>query len=199
MKKHLLCLTILFAVFCPASRAAVVELDIEQLALRSSYIFCGEVTEIRSHRGEFLGLGKVILTDVRIRVSEVWKDTPGQRPEITRSRTDGRITEITIRYLGGKIGDRWQKCAASPAFSPAENVLVFARKFNSSLSTTGWFQGKYSLGPGGPRGSGGPQKKFVRGGKHLPVRKNTELAALRLQVLDILRRGKKTGKGRTEK
>lgn len=199
MKKHLLFLGLLFTIFCPGTRAAVVELDIEKLALRSSHIFCGEVIEIRCQRGEFLGLGKVLLTDVRIRVSEIWKDTPGQRPEITRSRKTGRITEITIRYLGGKIGDSWQKCAASPTFSPAEKVLVFARKLNGRLSTTGWFQGKYRLEPGAPTGSSSPAGKLVRGGKHLPIRKNTDLVALRLQVQNILRREKLTGKGGTEK
>ncbi len=196
MNRHLLFLSLVFATFCSVGRAAVVELNLENLALRSGYIFCGEVVEVRCHRGKFLRLGEVIFTDVRIRVSETWKDTAGQPREITRQEKTGKITEITIRYLGGRIGDSWQKCAASPSFSSGEKVLVFARKFNGSLSTTGWFQGKYSLYQQGPKT---PGNTFVGGGKHLPIRKNTSLEALRLQVGDILRRGKKPVTGGTEK
>ena len=188
MKKYLLLLSLVFPAFCSTGRAGVVELKLDKLSLRSGYIVCGEVLEVRSHRGKFLQLGEVILTDVRIRVSETWKDTPGQLPEITRQKKTGKITEITIRYLGGRIGDSWQKCPASPSFSKGEKVLVFARKFNGSLSTTGWFQGKYRLYQ---QGLEPPGNILVGGGKHLPIRKSTSIEALRLQVREILQRGKK--------
>ena len=126
MKKHLLILSLVFPALCSQGRASVSEINLENMTLRSGYIFCGEVVEIRSHRGKFFQLGEVILTDVRIRVSETWKDTPGELREITREKKAGKITEITIRYLGGRIGDSWQKSPVSPCFTNGEKVLVFA-------------------------------------------------------------------------
>ncbi|MCH2582971.1 MAG: hypothetical protein MK133_17445, partial [Planctomycetes bacterium] len=69
---------------CIESRAAVVELDLEKLTLRSSHIFCGEVIATESEWGDFLGLGRALIPKVRIKVSEVWKDSAETRPEITR-------------------------------------------------------------------------------------------------------------------
>ncbi len=194
MKRLFLFLLLVFPAFCSAGRAGVVEVNLDNLALRSGYIVCGEVVEIRCHRGRFLQLGEVIFTDVRIRVSETWKDTIGQLPEITRQEKTGKITEITIRFLGGRIGDSWQKCAVSPSFANGEKVLVFAKKFNGSLSTTGWFQGKYRLHNAGKQAADSPEKTFVGGGKHLPIRKNTSLESIRIQVTDILKRGKRPEK-----
>lgn len=204
MKKKLPALfTALCLLACLESSAAVVELDLEKLALRSSHIFRGEVVSIKSHWRDFLGLGKAMITDVRIRVAETWKDSPGDRQEIIRdsratSKTPGRITEITIQYLGGRIGERWQKCAESPSFSLGEEVLVFARELNGGLWPTGWFQGKYRLKKSGPAHTGGGDRIMVIGSGRLPVKKPTEVHALRLAVRKILLR-KKTGAPGTSK
>ncbi len=199
MKKYLLLLSLVFPAFCSPGRASVREINLENMTLRSGYIFCGEVIDIRSHRGKFLHLGEVILTDVRIRVSETWKDTPGELREVTREKKGGKITEITIRYLGGRIGDSWQKSPVSPSFTNGEKVLVFAKKFNGSLSTTGWFQGKYRLHKTEKRAADSPEEAFVGGGKHLPIRKNTSLESLRLQVADIQKRARIQAKEGAEK
>ena len=224
MKKHLL-------IFLPAlcllasveARGAVVELDLEKLTQRSSHIFCGEVVGIKSEWGEFLGLGRAMITEVRIKVSELWKDTRIQPREIVRrAATPGspaRVEEITISFLGGRIGERWQKCADSPTFSPGEKVLVFASEFNGALWTTGWFQGKYSLGRKraelGEPTSGKPApnelppseptgKLLVRGSKHLPVKMPVKVETLRLMVRKILLEkrppaGKSTESGSVER
>ena len=76
MKKHrLIFLPALCLLASIEGRAAVVELDLEKLTLRSSHIFCGEVIATESEWGDFLGLGRAMITKVRIKVSEVWKDS----------------------------------------------------------------------------------------------------------------------------
>ena len=198
MKQYLLLfLPVLCVTACPEGRAAVVELDLEKLTLRSSHIFCGEVVAIQSRWDDFLGLGRAMITDVRIKVSETWRDSPGKRPGLIRgsrtgAKTPGGITEITIQYLGGRIGERWQKCSESPHFLRGEKVLVFARELNGALWSTGWFQGKYRL-ESSPPATANTGKVLVMGAKHLPVRKTMELRTLRLQVRKILQGRKKTG------
>ena len=199
MKKHLILLMLVFPAFCSPAMASVREINLENMTLRSGYIFCGEVIDIRSHRGNFLHLGEVILTDVRIRVSETWKDTPGELREVAREKKDGKITEITIRYLGGRIGDSWQRSPVSPSFVNGEKVLVFAKRFNGSLATTGWFQGKYRLHNTQKRAGDSPQQAVVGGGKHLPIRNNTSLESLRTQVADILKRQNRPAEEGAEK
>ncbi len=208
MKKHrLIFLPALCLLACIEGRAAVVELDLEKLTLRSSHIFCGEVIATESEWGDFLGLGRAMITKVKIKVSEVWKDSEDKRPEITRKAESpgapGKITEITIRYLGGRIGERWQRCAASPTFSRGEKVLVFASEFNNSLWTTGWFQGKYRLERTSPErgrpGANGAGKLLVRGSQQLPVKKPMEAKALRLMVRRLLLERRSSGRGTREK
>ncbi len=207
MKKLLLIfLPALCLLACIEGRAAVVELDLEKLTLRSSHIFCGEVIATESEWGDFLGLGRAMITKVRIKVSEVWKDSEEKRPEITRKAESpgvpGKITEVTIRYLGGRIGERWQRCAASPTFSRGEKVLVFAGEFNNALWTTGWFQGKYRLErkrpeQGRPDADGGG-KLLVRGSQQLPVKKPMEVETLRLMVRKLLLERRSPGRGARE-
>ncbi len=204
MKKLLLIfLPALCLLACIEGRSAVVELDLEKLTLRSSHIFCGEVLATESEWGDFLGLGRAMITKVRIKVSEVWKESQEKRPEITRKAeapgTPGKITEITISYLGGRIGERWQRCAASPTFSRGEKVLVFAGEFNNALWTTGWFQGKYRLErksseQGRPDADGGG-KLLVRGSQQLPVKKPMEVKTLRLMVRKLLLERRSPGHG----
>ncbi|MDE0739637.1 MAG: hypothetical protein OSB83_10520 [Planctomycetota bacterium] len=204
MKKLLLIfLPALCLLACIEGRSAVVELDLEKLTLRSSHIFCGEVLATESEWGDFLGLGRAMITKVRIKVSEVWKESQEKRPEITRKAeapgTPGKITEITISYLGGRIGERWQRCAASPTFSRGEKVLVFAGEFNNALWATGWFQGKYRLErksseQGRPDADGGG-KLLVRGSQQLPVKKPMEVKTLRLMVRKLLLERRSPGHG----
>jgi hypothetical protein len=204
MKKLLLIfLPALCLLACIEGRSAVVELDLEKLTLRSSHIFCGEVLATESEWGDFLGLGRAMITKVRIKVSEVWKESQEKGPEITRKAeapgTPGKITEITISYLGGRIGERWQRCAASPTFSRGEKVLVFAGEFNNALWTTGWFQGKYRLErksseQGRPDADGGG-KLLVRGSQQLPVKKPMEVKTLRLMVRKLLLERRSPGHG----
>jgi hypothetical protein len=208
MKKHrLIFLPALCLLAAIEGRAAVVELDLEKLTRRSSHIFCGEVIAAESEWGDFLGLGQAMITKVRIKVSEVWKDSEEKRPEITRKAESpgarGGITEITIRYLGGRIGERWQRCAASPTFSRGEKVLVFASELNNALWTTGWFQGKYRLErkrpeQGLPHADGGG-KLLVRGSQQLPVKKHMEVEALRLMVRKILMGRRSPSRGARER
>jgi hypothetical protein len=187
----------------PASLpSALVRLDLETLTAGSRYVVCGEVVELKSYWGELLDAGTVMLTDVRIRVREVWKDTPGKRADVVRGKpadgsasdragdsaddgAEGPLEEITIQLLGGAIGERWQHCPESPRFEKGEEVLVFAREFNGKLWATGWLQGKYRLGRAR---AGGQTVTVVHGHPELPVRENTPAVELRAQVAQIVER-----------
>ena len=185
----------LFALLVTTPRVAetaLVSLSLEQLTARSGFVVRGEVLDVKSRWGALGGHGRVLLTDVRIRVSEVWKDTPGHRPEILRRRSEGgttaahaKIEEITVQYLGGVIGQRWQLCPESPRYEKGEQVLVFARVLQGRLWTTGWMQGKYRVGH---QRSAGRTVAVVAGDPRLPVHTTQPLSDLRARVRAIVAR-----------
>ncbi|MCZ6793375.1 MAG: hypothetical protein O7J95_07160 [Planctomycetota bacterium] len=171
--QRLLPLALLVFAGGPGARAALVPYDLEQLSVRSTHIVCGKVTKVESYWGMMGQLGPVILTDVTLRVEERWKGDP-------------RATEITVQFLGGKIGDRWQWCAESPRFEIGEEVLLFARPWNGRLWTSGWIQGKFRIerrSVPGSRPEDPPRTEAsVRGRKGLPVAKRERLADVRSRV-----------------
>lgn len=156
-------LAILIAAASRDATAALVRYDVPSLARRSSLIICGKVTEIRSYWGMYGKLGPLILSDVTLRVDEVWKGEPAG-------------TEVTVQLLGGRIGDRWQWCPDSPTFEKDEEVLVFLKKRRGKLWTTGWIQGKYRLARDA---SGSRRVRSVRG---LPLGPDEPLSSVKLEV-----------------
>jgi hypothetical protein len=188
----LLSIVVLDIIAPSVAEAALRPLNLEQLTDKSGFIVCGEVVEVKSLWGSLDGRGRVLLTNVRIRVSDVWKDTPGRRVEILRKKgpdgkttANARIEEITVQYLGGAIGQRWQLCPESPRYEKGEKVVVFARVLNGRLWTTGWIQGKYRLAH---QRSGGKTIQMVAGHAQLPIRKTQPLSKLRDRVGEIIRR-----------
>ncbi len=113
------------------ARAALIKLDLDRLVGKSRLVVCGEVTGLKSHWTDVPKIGRIIVTDVTVRVTEAWKGSPGK--------------EVTVRLYGGRVGDDWVMCVESPRYSIGEKVLVFARDWRGRLWTTGWLQGKFTL------------------------------------------------------
>lgn len=172
--RRLLAVTVILTALSRVSEGALVPLDLEKLTARSRFVVCGEVVGLRSFWGQLGKAGEVLFTDVRIRVSEVWK-----RP-LERSQP-GEIKEITVRLLGGQIGERWQRCVESPRFEQGEKVLVFARLWQGSLWVTGWRQGKYRL-------TGKGTALQVEGKPHRPLSRPEPITRVRERVRALMER-----------
>jgi hypothetical protein len=184
---------VLFAL-APPLGAALVPFSLDDLTAHSRFVVRGEVLSLASYRGEFLDLGTVIFTDVRVRVDEVLlspaasskvpptagtKPAAGEPAPFRPSDWDPARKELTIQVLGGRIGEEWQACAESPELEVGERVLLFVRPYNGRLWTTGWLQGKYRVEPSSP-------SEVVKGGDELPIATDLGLADLRSRLQEIV-------------
>lgn len=111
--------------------ALVKKLSLENLTNRSSLILIGKVTNLQSSKEE----GKTIITDVTITPENFVKSSVN-------------APEITVRILGGEVGDIGLKVSTEPDFKKGERVLLFLEKTNKAnniyQATTG-IQGKYTI------------------------------------------------------
>ncbi len=125
MRKWLLLLWLLPA----ASSLAAVALQqsVESLARASDAVVRGKV---RRHAARWAG-GR-ILTDVEVRVSEVWR---GHGP-----------ARLTVTVPGGEVGPIGQIVAGAPSFRDGEDVALFlVRGPAGAYGVTGLGLGKFSL------------------------------------------------------
>jgi len=106
-----------------ASAAVVLKLDVSDLTSLSHAVIVGQVVDTRS---QWNGKHEYIQTFTRIRVEEVAKG---------RARS-GQI--ITVRELGGSVGDHNGALIGGATYSPGERVLVFAQ--HAKDGTAGIFQ-----------------------------------------------------------
>ena len=151
---------------------ALLPINLDKLTKKSKVVVCGEVVGMDSYWTDIPKLGRVIVTEVRVRVSEIWKGSLGV------NKNSGN--EITVKLFGGKVGDEWQMCLESPKYDIGEKVLVFARNWQGEgLWTTGWLQGKFKL----LETKSGIQ---VEGKKHLPITKIERLEAMRDKVRSLV-------------
>lgn len=151
---------------CETASGALIRLDLEKITRKSRHVVCGEVTALKSYWADIPKLGRVILTDVTIRVDQSWKGSPGK--------------EIIVKVFGGEVGDEFQVCVESPRFSRGEKVLVFVRDWKfGGLWTTGWLQGKLRL-------VGTPTGTQVQGKPHLPIRGTRPLTTVRDAVRKLV-------------
>jgi len=199
--------------------AALRRIEFDQLTEISIYIVCGEVIELRSYWTDWGARGQVMMTDVRIRVDDVWKDAGGMRPGVVRGaaaasgasgsssasgptgepptasdataatdRAAGArepLREITLQFLGGAIGERWQHCPESPRYEKGERVLAFVRDLDGRLWTTGWLQGKYAVRT--VKASAAATVDIVEGHPELPLATQA-LAEARARVAAVEKR-----------
>ncbi len=83
--------------------------SLDALARQSTDVVRGDVLSVESFWNDD---HTMILTDVRIAVREAFKG--------------GGPAEISLRMVGGKVGDLQQTIVGSAAFEPDEEVVVFA-------------------------------------------------------------------------
>jgi hypothetical protein len=116
----------------PASATRLVKRSIEDLAIRSSLVVTGKVTEIESRWND---LHNQISTYVPIEIESFLKGS--QKEE-----------SITITQWGGVVGDTAMTIIGSPAFSQDERVLVFLKPepgTTDKIVVTGLAQGKFHV------------------------------------------------------
>jgi hypothetical protein len=88
------------------------------------------------------------LVVVPIESNSVWE---GQRiVTYTKMRVEKAIagqgaSEVTVKTLGGSIGDLGQSVSGEPSFPPGEKSVVFLRKVDSALMVVERAQGQYPL------------------------------------------------------
>ena len=114
----------------PAHATVVGPLPEAMLTAHARVIVIGRVTDISSHWDTRQGQ---ILTDITVRLDEILKGTaPG--------------AEVTIRQLGGRVGDIESRVEGSPEFSVGERVLLFlTTRRDGTLRVAHLYLGKFSI------------------------------------------------------
>jgi PKD repeat protein len=116
---------LLLAVALPAGATTIVEPTDDQLIDRS----------------ELIAVGSVVSSAPRLAGGSIWTDT-----EISVERTfrGAATSRVTVRELGGTLGDRATIAFGSPTFSTGERVLLFLdRRDDGTWSTIDLFIGKF--------------------------------------------------------
>jgi hypothetical protein len=121
----------LFGVCTAAAGISVLPLSEEELTRRATIIVTGDVIDVHSAFNE---AGTSIYTYVDVRVSRSLK--PGFEGET-----------VTLRQLGGTVGDRTQTVPGAPAYEPGDEVLLFAGPLGETgyYGVLGIFYGKYDI------------------------------------------------------
>ncbi|MBX5484890.1 MAG: hypothetical protein IRZ16_23970 [Myxococcaceae bacterium] len=107
--------------------------DVPALARQADAIVRGTVVRQQSR---WTGDHRRIVTDVSVRVEDVWKDTHPEDPREV----------VLIRQPGGVVGDIGQRVDGFPSFHEGEAVLLFLeRRPDGSFVVSGAAQGKYRI------------------------------------------------------
>jgi hypothetical protein len=114
-----------------ANATVLLDMDVEDLAAAAPLVVTGEVNQVRS---EFNKDRTKIYTRILITPDEVLKG-----PAV------GGV--VTIKILGGQVGDLVAHMPGAPEFEVGERVLVFLepRKDGDGHLTVGMCQGKFKL------------------------------------------------------
>ena len=113
----------------PAGAGIVIPMDDDDLILGADAVVLGRITRIESHRDVF----DRIDTYVTVGLDEVYKG-------------DLRGREITIREIGGSVGDRAYWVFANPEFVVGERILLFMdQAADGTLRTYHFYLGKFSI------------------------------------------------------
>ncbi|MBP1779877.1 MAG: hypothetical protein H6Q86_5888, partial [candidate division NC10 bacterium] len=132
MSPHLLLLCLLFAfVWVPPTNATiVVPLSEEALIDDAVAIVLGHVTAIQGNYDHTRGM---IFTNVTVAIEDVLK---GEIP----------VGEISLRQLGGSVGDLHSWVVGSPEFTLGEKALLFLRTDrDGNLRVAHLYQGKFTV------------------------------------------------------
>jgi hypothetical protein len=117
----------------PARATVMVPLDVRAMTARADRVVRGVVESQAARLDEH----KRIVTDVRVRVSRVYKG----------SAAAGDVVVITRE--GGSLGGIGMRVAGAPEFSDGEEVLVFVQARGGATWTVGMAQGKLAVTTGG--------------------------------------------------
>jgi hypothetical protein len=113
------------------SATKVVAPTFEELLRKSEVIVVSDVLD-RTSRWQRMGTRNVIVTDVRVRVTEVLKG----RTDVIR----------TLRILGGTIGDVTQYVPGAPLFVVGDRDVLFLRERPDAVSpVVGMFHGRFRV------------------------------------------------------
>jgi len=136
MKKQIfnICCFLLFLLFAlwlltdPGYSSVVKRMTIEEMTEEAGIILQGKVTALK---GEWNNEHNKIHTFVTISVTEYIKG-------------DLKTKEITLRLLGGVVGDTALDIVGSPYFTPNEKVLLFLYPdYQAEFPIVGFSQGKF--------------------------------------------------------
>jgi hypothetical protein len=118
----------------PASTTVIQFLDVEQMSGIASVVTVGEVERVQSSWND---AHTKIYTRVTIRTTEVIKG-------------DRDLESVTLKMIGGQVGEDVARLPGTPAFEPGERVLLFLepRDDRDGYLVIGLFQGLYRLGAG---------------------------------------------------
>ncbi len=115
-----------------AQATTLLKLDIDELTKRSEQVVRGHVVGMEPRLE-----GGHVSTYVTLRVAERYKGSGDD--------------EVTLRRVGGRVGDIATHVAGATPFTPGEHVLVFLERPASKdapLVVTGMRQGKFSVNQG---------------------------------------------------
>ena len=121
---------LVLALPCQVSATIIRQLSLEQMVEAADTIVVGEVVEVESAWEK-----RRIYTHVRIAVEQSLKGEP--------------TAELSIRLLGGSVGDVEMIIAGQPTFKPGEKTLLFLRAQGQGQGRmhymVGMAQGKFTV------------------------------------------------------
>lgn len=127
--RPLLCSALLLALSTGAARATVlIPIDFRELVSVSAAIVHGRVTDVRA---EWADGRRAVETFVTVEVSEYMKGSLGGT--------------LTVHVPGGQIGRYRTIVVGAPAFHAGDEVVLFLREHNGSLSIVGISQGAFRV------------------------------------------------------
>jgi hypothetical protein len=131
---------------------------------------------------ELVGKSDAVVVATPTRWSSQWVSMGGQRRMVTDTRLkitrrvfglDATVVQLTVRTLGGRIGDLGQLVHGEASFGRGQTALVFLRRVDAvRYRVTGMAQGQFLVGPdaqGTLRLGGSPNRAHLLGGSFGPV------------------------------
>lgn len=126
----ILTVSLLFAYVGTASATNIVPSTLEYMTGNSDVVVIGQVVSQTSYWE-----AQQIFTDVRIAVDNYVKIPPDASPE----------PEITLKLLGGQVGDTHLKIDQAPTFTDGEKVMLFLKHVGDRYVPFGLSYGVYTI------------------------------------------------------
>lgn len=131
-RRKFLALGILVLVMAPVAGATVLlALEVEDLAVMAPVVLVGEVNAVESSWNP-----QKTKIHTRVLITPI---------EVLKGPAD--LGTVTVKFLGGKVGDTVASLPGVPRFEVGEKVLLFLepRKDKDGYLPVGFFQGKYKV------------------------------------------------------